>query len=90
MLESKKTGFDQSPPREREPRKFQAVIVLGKNWREYPSEKPTQDWKLRLSIESEMSALAAGELFKQGRTERIIFSGGRTAGKDLPSEAAAM
>lgn len=37
-----------------------------------------------------MNALAAGELFVRGEFDAIIFSGGRTAGRHRPSEAAAM
>ncbi|MBU2564600.1 YdcF family protein [Patescibacteria group bacterium] len=72
------------------PEKFEALVVLGKNWREYPPKKANKDWPLRLSIESKMSALAAGEMFKAGLTDKIIFSTGKTAGKYWPSEAEIM
>ncbi len=41
-------------------------------------------------MESKISALAAGKMFTQGSTDTIIFSTGKTAGKDWPSEAEAM
>jgi uncharacterized SAM-binding protein YcdF (DUF218 family) len=37
-----------------------------------------------------MTALAAGELYKNKKTAKIIFSGGKTGGENFPSEAAAM
>jgi len=69
---------------------FDIIIVLGKNWVEYPPNPLPPDWKLELSLESKISALAAGEMFIQENTDTIIFSTGKTAGKEWPSEAAAM
>jgi len=82
--------LEQSANPEARPQNFQAVIVLGKNWRERPPKDATPDWKPRLSIESEMSALAAGQMYRDGKTTRLIFTGGRTAGGDRASEAEAM
>ena len=75
---------------EKPPDQFQAVIVLGKNWRRYPPKGAPEDWRLHLSIESKMSALAAGEMHRSGCADTIIFSTGRTAGTRWPSEARAM
>ena len=61
--------------------KYRFVIALGKNW---DSEQN------RLSIESRMTALAAGKLLEDGVVDRVIFSGGHTAGSDMPSEGQAM
>ncbi len=72
------------------PEHFDALVVLGKNWREYPPGKEPQKFKLRLSIESKMSVLAAGEMFKEGLIDKIIFSTGKTAGKEYPSEGEEM
>ena len=72
------------------PEKFQAVVVLGKNWRERPPKNTQGKWKLHLSIESKMSAIAAGEMYTSGLATKILFSGGRTVGADWPSEAGAM
>lgn len=74
------------------PQHFDALVVLGKNWKEPPPfpQENRDDFKPRLSMESKMSALGAGEMLKQGLIDRIIFSGGKTAGEDYPSEAAAM
>ncbi len=72
------------------PKHFDALLVLGRNWREYPSGKQSEEFKLHLSVESKMSTVAAGEMFKQGLVSKIIFSGGKTAGQAYPSEASAM
>lgn len=61
--------------------KYDVVIALGKNWA--PGQK-------RLSLESRMTALAAGKLLKEGVAKKAIFSGGYTAGSEMPSEAGAM
>lgn len=71
--------------------KFDAVIALGKNWR-LPIEKKG---KLHLSLKSKMTTIAVGELYIQGKVKKIIFSTGKTAGKDskgidFPSEAEEM
>jgi len=68
---------------------YQAVFVLGKNWRKYPSKENPGE-KLHLSIESKMSAIAAAEMFLSGKTQKIYIFGGKTAGHDHPSEAGAM
>ncbi|MBV9279602.1 MAG: YdcF family protein [Chloroflexi bacterium] len=57
------------------------LVVLGKNWRRSP---------FGLSLESKMNALAAAELYAAGRVDHLLFSGGRTAGRDRQSEAEAM
>jgi uncharacterized SAM-binding protein YcdF (DUF218 family) len=72
------------------PEHFDALVVLGKNWRAYPPTNDSGEFKLRLSIESKMSALAAGEMFRAGLINEIIFSSGKTAGRNYPSEAMAM
>ena len=69
---------------------FDALVVLGKNigigWtREKIRKTPNS-----LSDRSILSVYAAGFLYKTGNFNRIIFSGGKTAGEDFPSEAAAM
>lgn len=61
--------------------KYDVVIALGKNWG--PDQK-------RLSLESRMTAVAAGKLLKDGVAKKVIFSGGYTAGNEMPSEAGAM
>jgi uncharacterized SAM-binding protein YcdF (DUF218 family) len=78
---------------ERIPEHFDALVVLGKNWRQYPphpTAEQSESFNLRLSIESKISALAAGEMFESGLIDKIIFSGGKTAGKQYPSEAEEM
>jgi len=45
---------------------------------------------LDLCPESKITALAAGVLYKGGKAKKIIFSGGRTKGKDKESEAKKM
>lgn len=82
---------EQSSPRELQIFKLDALVVLGINiipggfTREEIREQP--DF---LSPLSRLNALAAGELYKMGIAQRIIFSSGHTAGKDIPSEAQAM
>lgn len=71
-------------------KKFKFAVVLGKNWREYPPKNAPKDWCLCMSIEGKMTTLAAGEFYRHGCAEKIIFSGGKTAGKDFESEAEAM
>lgn len=66
------------------------LVVLGKNWRGYPPRTRPAGWRLRLSLESKLSALAAGHLFLSGRTDTILIASGKTAGRDWPSEADAM
>src|SRR3989344_5662305 len=73
------------------PDKFQAVIVLGKDWREYPPEiPPPETWKLRQSLESKMSTIAAGEMYKSGVTDKIIFTTGNSPGEKWQPEAETM
>jgi uncharacterized SAM-binding protein YcdF (DUF218 family) len=71
------------------PDHFDAVVVLGKNWREYPKNDSNQS-DLKLSIESKMSALAGAEMVRIGLTDKIILPTGKTAGPDFPSEGEAM
>ncbi len=70
---------------------FGAVIALGKNWRLPITGGPRID----LSLESKMTALAAGQMYRDGKVGKIIFSTGKTAGKnsegnDYPTEAEEM
>ncbi|HEY5220831.1 MAG TPA: YdcF family protein [Candidatus Paceibacterota bacterium] len=80
----------ENEPTKEVPDYFDALIVLGKNWRKYPPKKESEEFQLQLSLESKMSSLAAGEMFKQGLVNKIIFSGGATAGAEYPTEAEAM
>lgn len=61
-----------------------AILALGKNW-ELPI--PDDPSHLKPSIETEITAEAAGLLFERGAGDLIIFSGGHTAGPEYPSEA---
>lgn len=69
------------------------------------SGKPLIDWennpltnksyRIYLSLESKMTALAAGQMYVEGKAGKIIFSTGETAGKDpegnpYPTEAEEM
>lgn len=79
------------PAREELPGHFEALIVLGKNWRKVPDAKMSPDTdRIHLSLESKMTARAALEMYLDGKTDKIILAGGKTAGKDWPSEAQAM
>lgn len=88
-------GFESTPSVEQEsqkelPRHFDALVVLGHIWPEHPRGRPPEEFKLKLSMESKMAAVAAAEMFKNKLTSKIIFSGGKTAGQAYPSEAAEM
>lgn len=73
------------------PKPYDAVIVLGKNWKQYPPDTvPVNTFKLELSIDSQIQAWAAGHMYEEGLVKKIIFSTGKTAGKHFPSEAKAM
>ena len=73
------------------PAHFDALIVLGKNWRELPEkDADPNNEKVNLSLESKMTARAALEMYQNGRVGQIILSGGKTAGENWPSEAEAM
>jgi len=77
-------------PVEKKKPQFDAVVALGKNWR-----LPVDGMRIYLSIESKMTALAAGELYTQGKVGKIIFSTGETAGENpegspYPTEAEEM
>ncbi len=74
---------DSQESHEQTPDHFDTVFVLGQNWREY-SKNP------ELSVESKMCAIAGAEMLISGMTDRLIISGGKTAGKEFPSESEAM
>ena len=44
----------------------------------------------KLNIYARLSVLAAGTLLAQGKTKRLLFTGGHTGGETLPSEAELM
>ena len=57
-------------------REYTALIALGKGRNGYG-----------LTLESKMTALAAGELYKRHMSGKIIFAGGKTSGDNHNSEA---
>jgi len=64
---------------------FKAVIILGAGTR------PDLEGNItHLSFDSKLRVLAGGTIASQGKAESIILTGGRTAGKDNPSEAEVM
>jgi len=69
--------------------KVDAIVVLGKNLGIGWGEKEIREQRFHLSPHSRINVLAAGVLYKEGYTNKIIFSTGRTAGTDL-SEAELM
>lgn len=69
---------------------FDALVVPGKNIGIGWTREKIRKTPHILSDRSELSVFAAGFLYKTGNFNRIIFSGGRTAGSNFPSEAAAM
>lgn len=60
------------------------IVALGKGI------ELLRDGKVRLRVETKLTALATVAYFKKGVGEKIIFSGGHTKGKDKPSEARVM
>ncbi len=74
--------------REKLTQSFPVLLVLGGGFKKAESTQPQV--APRLSRESRMRVLAAGEMFKAGIIGNIILTGGKTAGEDSPSEAEAM
>lgn len=69
---------------------YDAVIILGKNVGYLGSKKKIRNSKNYLSRKSEVNAIAAGLIYKNGKTKKLIFTGGKTTGENYPSEAEAM
>jgi uncharacterized SAM-binding protein YcdF (DUF218 family) len=70
--------------------KYDALVVLGKNIGVGWIRNRIRKTKHYLSDRAEFSILAGGVLFNSGDFKHLIFSGGKTAGLDFPSEAKAM
>lgn len=81
-------SFEHDPSREEHevPEHFDALIVLAKGWKEYFS-KHKGDKPLKLSMESKMVTMAIGEMMKNDFADKVIITGGKTAGPDKPSES---
>jgi uncharacterized SAM-binding protein YcdF (DUF218 family) len=69
---------------------YDALVVLGKNIGIGWTRNRIKKTKHFLSDRSEFSVMAGGILFKTGNFDKIIFSAGKTAGRNVPSEAQAM
>lgn len=74
---------------------FDAIIVLGcgpvlKPLHELHSEtfKTSTGWQM--SMEAKMRTIAAGQAYTEGLTDKIILTGGKTGGQELPSESETM
>lgn len=70
--------------------KYDALVVLGKNIVAGWNRDRIRKTKYYLSDRGEFSVIAGGALFRTGDFGKIVFSGGKTAGHDFPSEAQAM
>lgn len=70
--------------------KYDALVVLGKNIGVGWTRNRIRKTKHFLSDRAELSVMAGGTLFQTGNFDKIIFSAGKTAGKNYPSEAEAM
>lgn len=85
---AKETGGELSNPEEEKTpdlEHFDIAAVLGGGWREHiKGEKP------KLSVDSRLRTIAAGIIASKGKIGELILSGGKTAGKDFPSEAETM
>lgn len=64
-----------------------ALIAFGKNWEVPIPESPAD---IQPSLDTRLTAMAAGLLYMDGAADSIVLSGGYTAGDDRPSEADAM
>jgi hypothetical protein len=64
-----------------------AIVACGKNW-DVPV--PADPSEIQLSLDSRLTAIAAGILYMQGAADKIVFSGGKTAGDACPAESAAL
>lgn len=69
---------------------YDALIVLGKNIGVGWTSSRIRKTKYKLSPHSIITVLAAGHLYELGIAKKLIFSGGYTAGYDMPSEAQSM
>ncbi len=69
---------------------YDAVIILGKNVGYLGSKNKIRNSKNYLSPKSELNVIAGALFLKKNQTKILIFSGGKTAGKNYPSEAEAM
>ena len=70
--------------------KFDAMIVLGRNFVVGYDMKTLPQERTKLSPTSRINVLAAGIMYKQRLCDKIIFSTGYTAGSNMPSESEAM
>lgn len=68
--------------KEKEPKMFEAVIILS-SMPDFDRDKN----HVKLSFDGKMRAIATGEMYKEGLFEKLIISGGKTFGEELPSEA---
>jgi len=85
MLHERFENFDGAHDAEKFPETFDALVVLGGGLHRPLDVRKSHH--ARLTLESKMRALAAGEMFQSGLVKKIIFSGGATAGKEFGSEA---
>jgi len=74
---------------------FDAIIVLGcgpvkKPLYEQKPEKFKKSTGWQMNMEAKMRTIAAGEAYLEGLTRKLILTGGKTGGPDLPSEAEVM
>ncbi len=70
---------------EEKPGSFNIAVILGGSW-----EPRKEGERLELSVNSKLRTLAGGVLASEGKVSEIIFTGGKTAGVENPSEAQAM
>lgn len=71
--------------------RHRALVVLGSEFRSDIPKKSGHELRPNaLGLEAKIRALAAGEMLQNETVEKVIFSGGQTAGAAYPSQAAAM
>lgn len=105
LLQILKAYIVRKPEALEVPFRIDAFIIHGKNWVKYPPGKlarrfhheEAEKFRLKLSRDSRITALAAGMLWKHfaelqpdNLPPLLIFSTGKTAGEAWPSEAEAI
>lgn len=87
---------DRNREDEKSPSSYDYIVVLGKNIGKNSTREDIRIRKQHLSIDSKINAIAAALSYREAKklnpntTMKLIFSSGKTAGQDRPSEAKAM
>lgn len=66
------------------------AVAEGKNWVRFGPFKPRDPERLKLSREAKMTALAGMALLITKQVGVVLYTGGKTAGREYPSESSEM